>query len=73
MKARLIEKNGEKLRVSINDRTRVATFTTYFRDGTMCCKYRAKLDREDMQYYPDYATTNDWFRLFHNSECTMVL
>ena len=73
MKARLIEKNGEKLRVSINDRTRVATFSTYYKDGSFCCKYRATLDADDMRYYPDYATVNDWFRLFHNSDCTMVL
>ena len=72
MKTKVIERNGVKLRVSVNNKTRVATFTTYFKDGKVFRKYRTKLDRAAMQYYPDYATANDWFTLFHNSDLVRV-
>lgn len=72
MKARIIERNGEKLRVSINERTRTITFWTYYKDGRPCGKYRATLDKSDLSYYPDYATPNDWFHLFRNCGCYEV-
>ena len=64
---KITSSNGEKLRVSINRRLKIANFTTY-KDGKPCAKYWCALDDDDMRYYDDGCPSfSDWNCLLHDN------
>lgn len=64
----IYSRNGEKMTVSVNYKECTATITTYYKDGSRCGKYLAILAEEDVNYYENHATWNDWVRLMHTAE-----
>ena len=67
----ITSRNGEKLRVSINRRMKIANFTTYYKDGKPCNKYYVALTDEDIRYYEGGASFSDWKLLLHDN-CVLV-
>ena len=64
----IYSRNGNKMTVSGNYKNRTATMTTYYKDGRRCGKYLALLAEEDVNYYNNHATWNDWVQLLHEAD-----